>query len=258
MKKRTGGIRGRRKKICTAAAAVILFLVMLLSAAMLSWKYSSDQQGKTEYQLTRKIAGLEDTKDRKERKEVLPLPLPDEDRLMRINPDYAGWLFIPGTPVSYPVVYPKNNGEYLNQTFDGQKNPCGCLFFEASCVPLSSENTVIYGHNMKSGEMFGSLKKYRKEEFLRKNKVIYLCFGGEWTEYQIQRVYLTDSRDISPYESAGTFLTGQHLTLSTCHGREQRLIIQAERGGKEQEMQKRMESDKPRQKFSLPCVDILF
>ena len=35
---------------------------------------------------------------------------------------------------------------------------------------------------MKSGEMFGSLKKYREEEFLKKNKTIYLCVEKEWTE----------------------------------------------------------------------------
>lgn len=228
MKNRIRRIRSRLKKMCAAAAAVILFSVMLLSAALLAGKYRSDQRGKEEYQFTRKIAGLAESKSGAASEADFFLPLPDESRLSQINPDYSGWIFIPGTSVNYPVVYPKDNSEYLNKTFEGEKNSCGCLFFEASCPPFSSENTVIYGHNMKSGEMFGSLKKYREKEFFRKNKTIYLCFGGAWTEYQVQKAYLTASRDKAPYESGSEDSGQTYLTLSTCHGKEQRLIIQAE------------------------------
>lgn len=231
MKEKNSAIGSRLKSMCTAAAAAILLAVMLLSAALLAGKYCCDQRGKAAYQLTRKIAGMEEGKGGEEQEPEVPLPLPDETRLLQTNPDYAGWICIPGTPVDYPVVYPENNNEYLNRTFDGQENPCGCLFFEASYPPMSSKNTVIYGHNMKSGEMFGSLKKYREEEFLKQNKTIYLCRGKEWTEYQIQKVYLTDSRDKSPYEPDGGASGKISLTLSTCHGRKQRLIIQAERNG---------------------------
>lgn len=231
MKEENSGIGNRLKHMCTAAAAAILLAVMLLSAALLAGKYCRDQRGKAAYQLTRKIAGMEECEDGEEQETDIPVPLPDETRLLQMNPDYAGWIYIPGTPVSYPVVYPENNNEYLDRTFDGQKNSCGCLFFEASYPPLSSKNTVIYGHNMKSGEMFGSLKKYREEEFLKKNKTIYLCVEKEWTEYQIQKVYLTDSRDKSPYGPDGGASEKTRLTLSTCHGRKQRLIIQAERNG---------------------------
>lgn len=257
MKEKNGGIRNRLKTICAAAAAAILLAVMLLSAVLLAGKYCCDRRGKTEYQLTRKIAGLE-IRGREEQEANVVLPLPNETRLLQVNPDYAGWIFIPGTPVSYPVVYPENNDEYLNRTFEGLENPCGCLFFEASCPPLSSKNTVIYGHNMKSGEMFGSLKKYTEKDFLEKNRTIYLCFGGEWSRYQVQKAYLTDHRDKSPYEPDCAASENARLTLSTCHGREYRLIIQAERAGKESEIQERRESGKPRQKFSSPHVDILF
>ncbi len=229
MKKETGGIKNRLKEISEGAAAVILLVVMILSAALLAEKCCSDRRGKAEYQLIKKIAGMEENKDRDCQQEECFMPLPDNRRLLEINSDYAGWICIPGTSVSYPVVYPKDNQEYLKQTFEGQKNLCGCLFFEASRPPFSSENTVIYGHNMKSGEMFGSLKKYREEEFFRQNRKIYFCYGEQWAEYQIQKVYLTDSGDKSPYEPGGTDSGKICLTLSTCYGKEHRLIIQAKK-----------------------------
>ena len=80
-----------------------------------------DQRGKAAYQLTRKIAGVEEREDGEEQETDIPVPLLDETRLLQMNPDYAGWIYIPGTPVSYPVVYPENNNEYLDRTFDGQK-----------------------------------------------------------------------------------------------------------------------------------------
>ena len=229
MGKGTRGIRKRLKELYAAAAAAVLIVICLLSAVLLAGKYCCDQRGKEEHRLIKKIAGMSENSP-KYHLDSTPLSIvPDEKELLQINPDYAGWLFIPGTEISYPVVSPEDNYEYLNQTFEGQENPCGCLFFEASYPPLSSENTVIYGHNMKSGEMFGRLKKYREEDFLRQNKKIYLCYKGRWSVYQVQNVYLTDRRDKSPYEAGEADSEKMRLTLATCHGKEQRLIIQAEK-----------------------------
>ncbi len=229
MGKRTRGIRKKLKQLYTAAAVAVLIVTFLLSAVLLAGKYCRDQSGKEEYRLIRKIAGISENRQRYYMDSSHIPAVPDENGLLQINPDYAGWLFIPGTEISYPVVYPENNYEYLNQTFEGKENACGCLFFEASYPPFSSENTVIYGHNMKSGEMFGTLKKYREEDFFRQNKTIYLWHEGQWSMYQVQMAYLTDRKDKSPYEAGKEASEKMRLTLATCHGKEQRLIVQAEK-----------------------------
>ena len=116
--------------MCAAAAAAILLVVMLLSAALLAGKNTAVIRGERRHtSLPGKIAGVEEREDGEEQETDIPVPLLDETRLLQMNPDYAGWIYIPGTPVSYPVVYPENNNEYLDRTFDGQKNPCGCPFF---------------------------------------------------------------------------------------------------------------------------------
>ena len=75
MKEKNSGIGNRLKHMCAAAAAAILLVVMLLSAALLAGKYCRDQRGKAAYQLTRKIAGVEEREDGEEQETDIPVPL---------------------------------------------------------------------------------------------------------------------------------------------------------------------------------------
>ena len=177
------------------------------------------------------------------------LPTIDENTLSSINEEYAAWLLIPNTKVSYPVVYPENNEAYLAETFDGKKKSCGCLFFDAYKEPLSGRNTIIHGHNMKSGDMFGGLKKFLSKDYAEQHPFLYLHRRGKWTEYHLLSVYIVSNDDNTPYEtdfkneneyktylkeikSKNIFKTSAEigdedlLTLSTCHGKEEKLILQ--------------------------------
>lgn len=177
------------------------------------------------------------------------LPMIDESVLSSINEEYAAWLLIPDTKVNYPVVYPENNEAYLTETFDGKKKSCGCLFFDAYKEPLSGRNTIIHGHNMKSGDIFGELKKFLSKDYAEQHPFLYLHRRGKWTEYQLLSVYIVSNDDNTPYEtdfknedeykaylkaikSKTIFKTSAEsededlLTLSTCHGKEEKLILQ--------------------------------
>ncbi len=82
------------------------------------------------------------------------------DELASINSDFAGVLYIPSIEVNYPVVISHDNAEYLTRTFRGTTNSSGSIFMDCyASRDLSDSNTLIYGHNMKNGTMFGSLKK---------------------------------------------------------------------------------------------------
>lgn len=241
------------------AAAIILFLSLLLSGSLLWYKYHDDCAGKKEYQLICKIAETQTAGDFSrlcflpetsnlpvsaftcpESRKLLFLPRIDEPSLRALNRDYAAWLYIPDTAVNYPVVYPKSNSDYLGKTFKKESHSCGCLFFESSFPPFSQPNTVIYGHNMRSGEMFGKLKEYLNDEYLEQHRKIYICRSSIWREYRIREVFLTKNSDMSPYqpdigagetrgENGTVFPVHSHiLTLSTCHGKNQKLILQAE------------------------------
>ncbi len=91
----------------------------------------------------------------------------DHEGLLKINPDYKGWLYFPLLDISYPVVYGDEAQSYLNKTFDGTPSKSGAIYIDAWSNPdLKDMTTLIYGHNMRNGSMFGSLKRIRNEEGL--------------------------------------------------------------------------------------------
>ena len=69
---------------------------------------------------------------------------------------------------------PKNDTDYyLDHTFSGEEDKNGTLFIDSrNDIVHRSTNIIIYGHNMKSSAMFGSLKKYLDEEYWQSHKTI--------------------------------------------------------------------------------------
>ena len=90
----------------------------------------------------------------------------DFDVLRKINPDVVGWLAYDDTPINYPVVQGEDNDQYLHTLFDGSYGFCGTLFVDAVTeAPFRQFNTIIYGHHMKDGSMFASIKSLRDPEW---------------------------------------------------------------------------------------------
>ena len=93
------------------------------------------------------------------------------DDLVKINPDTAGWVTIYGTNIDYPVVKGKDDKEYLNKDALGKYSVSGSIFM--SCLnskDFSDPYTLIYGHHMDNGSMFGDLDKFRDDEDFFYNK----------------------------------------------------------------------------------------
>lgn len=81
--------------------------------------------------------------------------------------DIYGWLLIPNTNISYPVVqHPTDDSYYLRRDIDGKKSNGGTLFTEHSYNGNNFDDrvTVIYGHHLRSGEMFGHLQEYYADD----------------------------------------------------------------------------------------------
>lgn len=92
----------------------------------------------------------------------------DFDALRSVSEDVVLWIDIPGTGVSYPVAQAEDNDYYLRKTLKGEYNFAGTVFMDYRNNPsVTDDNTILYGHNMRDGSMFGLLKKYGKEEFFR-------------------------------------------------------------------------------------------
>jgi sortase B len=121
----------------------------------------------------------------------------DFDALYEMNPDFVGVIYVPVLDLYQPIAHSQDDTEYLTTAFDGTKSKAGSIFLKQSCnVDLSSANTVIYGHNMKNGTMFGTLKRFRKEEGLcQQNPYIYIYTKDAVYKYHIFAYYLANKLD---------------------------------------------------------------
>ena len=119
-------------------------------------------------------------------------------KLKKQNSDIYAWINIPGTSVDYPVLRrEEDNSYYLNHTVDEKKSIYGSIYTENyNDTDFADFNTVIYGHNMKNGTMFGTLKKYRDKAFFEQNQYINVYMPGRIMKYQIFAAYVWDNRHI--------------------------------------------------------------
>ena len=91
-------------------------------------------------------------------------------------PDVVGYIYSPGTRIQYPIAYMSStNDYYLNRDLDGNLNANGSIFIEHLCDPyFGNQNTIIYGHHMKSGLMFADLCKYKDASYYASHPYIYI------------------------------------------------------------------------------------
>lgn len=123
-----------------------------------------------------------------------PVILPEYEAIVQENPDFAGWITIDGTKVDYPVMLTKSDEDYyLTRNFNGQDDINGTLFMDARTnLEQRSTNIIIYGHNMKSGEMFGGLNQYLDEGYWLEHQQITFDTIYEKGTYEIFAVCLAE------------------------------------------------------------------
>lgn len=99
--------------------------------------------------------------------------LPEFYKLYDTNQDIRGWLSIPKTVVNYPVVQSADNDYYLHNNFNKIADYYGCLFLDyRDNVNVQSQNLIIYGHNMKDGQMLTSIVNYEQTDFYKTSSLI--------------------------------------------------------------------------------------
>ncbi len=110
------------------------------------------------------------------------------DYLKTQNSDIVGWITIPNTEVDNPVYQTIDNQYYVNHDMYKKDNEYGAIFLDYRCDidPKSlSQSQIIYGHNMRRGSMFGTLKEYRELDFYKQNPLIYFDSLYEQRVYKI-------------------------------------------------------------------------
>jgi sortase B len=163
----------------------------------------------------------------------------DFDALAMSNSDAVAWLHCPGTAIDYPVMQAEDYDYYLHHLPDGTQNANGSLFIDFNNASDFSERlTVIYGHNMKSKKMFGSLGEYKNQKHYDAHPSMYLLtprgnyradllYGcvigaGQWRERAFMykenvNALLAYAAYNTTFESGAAYADGDRLVvMSTC------------------------------------------
>lgn len=126
----------------------------------------------------------------------LPEILPEYKEIYEENNDLVGWLEIQGTVINYPVLQSDTEEEsqfYLTHSFAKKKDKNGSLFMDYRNDFVNRDtNIIIYGHNMKSGAMFGTLKKYLEKGYLEKHQTLRFDTIYEHGTYQVIGAFLSE------------------------------------------------------------------
>ena len=122
----------------------------------------------------------------------------DFAKLKQKNSDAIAWIKVNGTDIDFPVVKGTDNSYYLTHNFDKEKNKAEWIFADyRNKFDGTDKNIIIYGHNMKNGSMFASLKDVIKEEWYNNenNKYIALITENENCKYQVFSVYQIETEE---------------------------------------------------------------
>lgn len=122
-----------------------------------------------------------------------PEVLHDIAALKEKNADCIGWVRVPGTDIDYPIMWtPTDPEHYLHLDFYGNYSDYGVPFMDARCE-LTSDNIILYGHNMFDGTMFTDLIWYKDKEYADAHKQIILETADGAKEYRVFAVCKANS-----------------------------------------------------------------
>lgn len=198
------------------------------------------------------------TEESSEPREVLE----EFKNLLNKNKKLIGWVTIDDTNINYPVMQTSDNEYYLDHNMNQEYDKNGSIFMDKDCDVLNpSTNLILYGHHMKSGQMFGSLDRYSEKTYYEEHPYIQFDTIYEKGTYQVMyvfrsRVYseeeivfkyyqfidavseqefnsnMQEMAQMSLYDTGVTAQYGDHLlTLSTCDYKEKngRFVVVAKK-----------------------------
>ena len=246
---RSGGRRSSRRKKKQSRGVYYVILLVLLGVLVFSaikiisyFKQQADasqQQQTLEEEYTTPVKDDNDpdnTGDNSDTVEPDPESITvDFDKLIADYPDVVGYIYCANTKIKYVIQHGKGNDYYLVHDSQGNTNNNGSIFIEElNSGSFSDGNTIIYGHNMKTGMMFAGLRNYHTDKnYYAAHPYMYIytpsqnykleLFAGFVCEHddEIYSTSLTQAQleamaAKSDFKANIGVPTGKTVTLSTC------------------------------------------
>ena len=137
--------------------------------------------------------------------------------------DIIGYVYSPGTPISYPIAYDGDNEYYLHHDLYGNYSAYGTIFLDARANrDFTSQSNMLYGHHMADGTMFASISGYKQQWYYDAHPYFYLYTnGGTYRvdlfaglivpgEHEVFNTSFSDA-DLSRFISQSTFNAGRGI-----------------------------------------------
>lgn len=163
------------------------------------------------------------------------------EELKQINSDVFAWLTVYGTNIDYPVVQTADNYTYLNMNALGEFSLTGSIYLDCgNTINFEDFNSIIYGHHMEEGVMFGDIDKFIEKAYFDAHPYGNLYFNGaehgveffafleadayDWRIYDpgvkgeaAQKTYLSGLLEKAKYvKDIGVTADDKIVLLSTC------------------------------------------
>ncbi len=130
----------------------------------------------------------ETSADQAETPPVYVSPVDFED-LWEMNPEIYAWLYIPDTKVNYPILQREGDDAfYLKHDSEGRYSKAGAVFTESAYTrkDFSDPVTLVYGHDTRAGDMFGSLQTtYSTREGMEAHRDITVYLPEQELHYEV-------------------------------------------------------------------------
>lgn len=178
------------KRIFTSLLMVLCIVMLVVSGYFLISYFLQSHQEQSIYD---DLASIVTPAEGLERPEEEAPAMPDYSAVYELNNDMVGWITVPGTRINYPVMQtPDEPNYYLHRSFEKTETAAGCPYLQENCdVNEPSDNLIIYGHNMKSGTMFGDLDYYERKRFWEKHPTLTFDTLTERRTYEVLSVFTT-------------------------------------------------------------------
>ena len=251
---KTGGKKKQNKVLYYVILVILLgILVFSISKIVSYFKQQADAENIQDQVITDHVTpGDEDAAtpvtpddgegDEDKEPEKKPEPQKPEPETINVDfagltskyPDVVGYIYSAYTGINYPIVQSSSNDYYLKHDLDGNVNNNGSIFVEhLNASDFSDHNTIIYGHNMKSGLMFAHLTNYKNQSYYNAHPYFYIytptqnyklnLYAGFVCEHddEVYTLSLSQSQ-LEAMAAKSTFKsnigtpTGNVVTLSTC------------------------------------------
>lgn len=204
MKSRARKILGRKRAlgwVCSVLGLILLTLALSACAYLFYLRQLSHLAPSPNQVFAELGEGIKDTASASSL-----WPEVDWDYWLELNPSLIGWISIPSSSISYPILQaPLNDPDYyLSHDVSGNLSPYGAIYLDASCATgglFNSANAVVYGHHLNDGSMFAPLLNYRESSWAEEHKRVLFQTPDTRRIYYVRCVGISNNLEGPKYTS---------------------------------------------------------